>query len=77
VLAADAGVLGAELLPSEVEAFIGVGVADLLEAGDPGGRALLRKGIEGLFAAYPGPKSDGILGGGCIFVHLKPLKNRT
>jgi hypothetical protein len=59
--AVDAGVLGAELLPSKIEAFVSFGVVDLLEAGDACLGAVVSKGIEGLFPAYPGSDSYGFL----------------
>jgi hypothetical protein len=46
-------VFGTEFIPGEVEGFVRFSVADLLEAGDTGGGALLGKGVEGLFTAYP------------------------
>jgi hypothetical protein len=53
---ADASLLGAEFLPGEAEGFVSFGIADLLEAGDAGGRALLCKDVEGLFG-YHSPKT--------------------
>jgi hypothetical protein len=51
--AADIGMLGTEFIPSEIESFVGFGVADLFEAGDTGSGTLVGERIEGLFPAYP------------------------
>ncbi len=75
--AAHAGVFGTELLPGEVEGFVGFGVANPFEAGDPRGGAVVRQGVEGLLAAYPGTDGERGWGWGLI-VHNFPFgENRT
>src|SRR5206468_7121317 len=64
--AADAGVFGTELVPGNVKVHVGCSVPYLLEACHAGGGAMVRKDVEGLFAAYPGPYSEGGLGFGSI-----------
>ena len=54
VAAADAGVLGAELVPGEAEVVEHVGVADLLEALGAGRGATTADGGEGFLETGPG-----------------------
>ena len=59
--AADAGMLGAELVPGQAEFLIGAGAADFAEALSARGGALAFDGGEGLLAADPGAGLDVIL----------------